>query len=112
MAHQGGKILDDDKRKDMYKFLETLEFELLHLPRPDEVIFLYMPYEASQKLKGTRKNLDQHETSTENQIHAIKTYLELAKLYNFKQVNCTDNERIKSIEEIHEEVYKLAKKII
>lgn len=112
MAHQGGKILDDEQRKNMYKFLEELEFGLLNLPRPDKVIFLYMPYEASTKLKGNRKNLDQHETSKENQLHAIKTYLELVKIYGFDKIECTEGEKIKTIEEIHEEVYSLAKKMI
>ena len=40
MGHQGGKIKDKDERLSMYKWLETLEYELLELQRPDITIFL------------------------------------------------------------------------
>lgn len=112
MAHQGGKILDKDERFKMYNFLETLEFELLSLPKPDKVIFLYMPYEGATILRKDRQNLDQHETSIENQIHAINTYLELSDIYKFDKIDCMVNSQIRTKEEINDEVYSLVKKII
>ncbi len=112
MAHQGGKIFDTEERHKMYNFIETLEFNLLDLPRPDMVIFLYMPYEQACILKQGRVSLDQHETNKEHLLHAEKTYLELAKLYNFKQVNCAPEGNIRTRENISEEVKTLAKTIL
>ena len=55
MAHQGGKIKDKNARLKMYEKLDKLEFDIMELPRPDAVIFLYMPYEYASILKQSRK---------------------------------------------------------
>lgn len=110
MGHQGGKLKSQEERLAMYKWLETLEYGLLELPRPDLVIFLYMPYQYAVKLKKNRLELDQHETSEEHLRNAENTYLELAELYNFSKVDCVKNNQLRTIEEIHEEVYSLVKK--
>ena len=34
------------ERDMMYEWLDNLEFVLLDLPRPDMVLFLYLPYEV------------------------------------------------------------------
>lgn len=108
MAHQGCKLKAKNARLKMYQWLETLEYEMLKIPRPDLTILLYMPYKYACKLKENRKELpDEHESNEEHLLLAEKTYLELAELYNFKIVNCVENNRIKSIEEIHEEVFKI-----
>lgn len=60
MAFQGGKIKDIKERNMMYEWLDNLEFVLLELPRPDLVIFLYLPYEYVCMLKekrGDRKSV-------------------------------------------------------
>lgn len=110
MGHQGGKLKSQEERLAMYKWLETLEYGLLELPRPDLVIFLYMPYQYAVELKKNRLELDQHETSEEHLRNAENTYLELAELYNFSKVDCVKNNQLRTIEEIHEEVYSLVKK--
>lgn len=51
MAFQGGKIKDIKERNMMYEWLDNLEFVLLGLPRPDLVLFLYLPYEYVCTLK-------------------------------------------------------------
>lgn len=109
MAHQGGKIFDSNERNEMYEWLEKLEYDLLQLPRPDLTIFLYMPYEYALELKKNRTELDQHELSKEHLINAEKAYLELAKKYNFKLINCVRDGKIRTKEDIHEEVYDIVK---
>ena len=104
MAHQGGKIFDINKRNEIYDWLEKLEYDLLKLPRPDLTIFLYMPYEYALQLKKNRTELDQHELSKEHLLNAEKAYLELANKYNFKTINCVSDNKIKTIDEIHNEV--------
>jgi len=110
MGHQGGKLKSQEERLAMYKWLETLEYGLLELPRPDLVIFLYMPYQYAVELKKNRLELDQHETSEEHLRNAENTYLELDELYNFSKIDCVKNNQLRTIEEIHEEVYSLVKK--
>lgn len=111
MAHQGGKLKTTEERIEMYKWLETLEYNLLELPRPDLTIFLYMPYKYALELKKNRpETSDQHEASEEHLLNAEKAYLELANLYNFSIVNCVKDDKIRSKQDIHEDVYSLVKR--
>ena len=111
MGHQGGKLHTSEERLAMYKWLESLEYDLLELPRPDITIFLYMPYQYALELKKNRQEEpDQHELSEEHLINAEQAYLELAELYEFNQINCVRDGNIRTIEDIHEEIYNLVKK--
>ena len=113
MAHQGGKIDSKIERFNMYKWLEELEFNLLGLPRPDMVIFLHMEEKASRKLKESRvEELDEHEKSSEYLSKSERAYIELSKLYGFKEILCNIKDNPKSIEDINDDVYSLVKKII
>lgn len=113
MAHQGGKVLDSNLRKDAYKFIEELEFNLLGLPKPDAVIFLHMPYEYGEILRNNRNEpLDGNESDENHLRHAEKTYLELKDIYDFIYLSCIKNNQIKTIDEIHEEIYTLVKELI
>lgn len=110
MAHQAGKIDDEAKRLQMYKWLETLEFDLLELPHADIRIFLHMPYEASLTLKaGRAEALDEHERSKEHLIKAETAYVELAKKYNFYTIECTGENGIRTIQDISDQLYDYVK---
>ena len=104
MGHQACKEKDKEKRLEIYNFIASLEYDLLKLPKPDMTIFLHMPYKYSLELKKNRISLDEHEKSKEHLVNAEKTYLELAMLYDYKYISCIDNNKIRSIEDINEEV--------
>lgn len=107
MAFQGGKLFDKQKRIDMYEFLHNLEYNIFKLPQPDLKVFLYMPYEAACILKQNRpESADQHEQDEKILRNAESAYKEMAQLYNFKTIDCTDDERIKSIEEISQDLFE------
>ena len=113
MGHQGGKFDDKKKRLEIYKYIETLEFELLGLPKPDAVILLYMPVDVATKIRLDRTEaLDQHESNVTHLKKAAKTYLEIADLYDFHVIDCANGDEPKSIEEIHTEVVATYEKII
>ena len=106
LAHQGGKIEDSEKRHEYFKKIETLEFDILEIPKPDKVIFLYVPYDVASELKKNRKeSLDQHEVNKNHLINAERTYFELADMYNFDIINCTLNNKIRSITSINDELF-------
>lgn len=110
MAHQAGKISDEAERIKMYKWLEKLEFELLELPHADIRIFLHMPYEASLALKmGRAEALDEHEKSKEHLIKAETAYVELAKKYDFYTIECTNENGVRTIQDISNELYDYVK---
>lgn len=105
MAHQGGKILTQEKRFDFFKKMEVLEFELLELPKPDLVVLLYVPYQITLKLLSEREKMkDQAESDIKYLKRAEQTYLELRALYKFKMIECTKAGNMRSIEDINEEL--------
>lgn len=113
MAHRGGLIEDKEERLKIYKKIELLEYEINELPRPDKTILLYLPYEYACELKKNRKEVpDETETNEEYLKRGEKAYLELAELYNYDVVNCAKDGRIRTIEDINEEVYYKVKKLI
>ena len=109
MAHQGGKIEEKNEREDMYNWLDTLEFNLLNLPKPDIAIFLHMPTEKALLLKqGRKENSDGHEKDINHLKNAEKSYQELAQKYNMYTIECA-NDKIRTIEDISNEIYTYVK---
>ncbi|MDD3341825.1 MAG: deoxynucleoside kinase [Bacilli bacterium] len=111
MAHQGGKIKDQEKRNEMYQFLDTLEFGLLELPKPDIAILLHLPLKETLKLRETREYLDDNEKDIEHLENAEKAYQEIAKKYQFKVIECAEN-GLKKIADIQTELYAYVKSIL
>ena len=100
MAFQGGKIKDIKKRNMMYEWLDNLEFVLLDLPRPDMVIFLYLPYEHVCLLKEKR-----NEIANTNILHMAEiAYIELSSIYEYNKINCLKNGELRTIEDISDEI--------
>jgi dTMP kinase len=108
MAHHGGKLDNKEERLAFYDFIDTLEYQMLKLPKPDYSYLLYMPYEYGKKLREMRSKteaLDEHEKSERNLRNAEKAYLEISEIYNFKIINSIKNNEIRSIENINDELY-------
>ena len=112
MGHQGGKIFDKEERLKLYKDLEALEYGFLELPRPDLIIFLYVPYKKVAELRvGRDEPADQHEASPLHIRNAEHAYLELAEIHDYKKIECVDKKgKMRDIEDIHEDVYKIVSK--
>lgn len=111
MAHQGCKLATKEERMNLYKWIEDLEYNLLELPKPDIIFFLHMPVNYIEQLRKNRDELDVHETNRKYLENAEQTYLELADLYKYKKVSCVNDGKIKSVDEIHEEIYNIFKEI-
>lgn len=126
MGHQGGKIQDKAEREEFFKWLEDLEYGNFSLPRPDAVIFLYVPFSVSQILKKRRvekqrregkaeKKEDGHEDDIEHLKNAEKSYLHLADFYGWTKINCAPDGTINSLrkpEDIGKEVWQRVREII
>lgn len=112
MLHQGGKIANLEERQKFIKWLEEFEFGYLGLPKPNQTIFLDMPPKFSQMLASSRKELkDQGEKDIQEQSsqHIIDSYnagKQVANEQKWSVINCVKDEQIRTIEDIHSEVYK------
>ena len=103
MANQGSKYSNNEERFYMYQWIDKLEYWLLKLPKPDYTILLNMPYKYSNQL-----SFDLTEENSK-QERVLEAYIELAGLYNWDIIDCIDEDKEKTIEEIHEEIIKLLK---
>jgi len=116
-GHQGGKIRTKNGREKMFRWIEKLELELLEIPKEDITIFLYVPTNVAIELRKKRDQkkpikLDGHEGNIEHLKRAEKAYLELNKMYNWKKIDCAPNNKMRSLEDISNEIYKHVKEII
>ena len=104
MGHQGAKIDDPDLRFELFGWIDKLEYWLLKLPKPDKTILLHLPYKYRKNEVSKRKDLDDDEKSEEYQVNSVKTYLELASLYNWDLVDCVKDDKVRDVEDINKEI--------
>lgn len=98
-------------------WLYDYEYAKLELPKPDMVIFLDMPVEVSQKLMSERYNGDEskkdiHEANVAYLHSCRKSALYAAEKLGWKVVECCENDRILSIDEVTEQLLCLIKEVL
>lgn len=118
MVHQASKM-EIEERDKYLDWLEDYEYNLFKIPRPDEVIFLNVPVDYSIKLMENRKNKftgeEEKDIHESDKNYLRKTYnnsLYIADKYNWKRVECVENEQLRTIEDISNEIYEIVKNIL
>ena len=119
MVHQAGKIEDEAEREKFINWLFDLEFNLYGIPKPTEVFFLNMPTQMAQKLMKNRENKfshtqekDIHERNAKHLEESYKAACSVSKKYGWYEIRCVENENLRTIDEIHEEIYEEVKRKI
>lgn len=117
-GHQGGKIKDEADRIKYFKWLDNLEYNIFGIPKPDLNIILHVPAETSQKLikarseKDKTRKMDIHELDLLHLKNAELVYLQIAQLFpNTKLVECMNGDSLMTIQEIHNKVWELVRRI-
>ena len=116
--HQGGKIKDVIKRRQFLEWLEKMEYGAFDLAKPDMVVYLDVPVEVSmENLKGKQEKYavekDQHEADPDFLQNSRDCGLWLASQSDtWAAITCAPDAKMRSIEDIHDEVYETVKKII
>lgn len=119
MVHQAGKILDPEERKKFLEWLWDFEFNLYKLPIPTKVFFLNMPTDYAVKLIKNRENKfthqaqkDIHERDKNHLLNSYNAACSLVNTYDWYEVKCVQNDEIRTVDDIHEEIYNEIKKHI
>lgn len=119
MVHQASKIYDEEERKKFLDWLWNFEFNLYGLPVPSKVFFLKMPPKKSLELIKNRENKFTHEEKKDiherDEKHLIDSYnaaCKLADQYNWYTIECIKEDNLRTIEDIHEEIFNEIKKLI
>ena len=111
--HQGGKISDEQERRDFMEWLERLEYEIMGIPKPDLILYLYVPVEISQDLvkkRSIEKNveMDIAEKDLHHQHKTRESALSIIKdNNNWIKIECSDGTAMRSREDIHDEIKKI-----
>ncbi len=119
MVHQAGKISDSTERNKFMEWLFDLEFNIYGLPKPSRVFFLNMPPEKTMELMKNRENKfshtdvkDIHERDKSHLIDSYNAACSVAKDYDWYEVKCCVGDNIRTIDDIHEEIYNEVKKVL
>lgn len=119
MVHQAGKIQEKQEREKFLDWLCDLEFNIYGIPEPTKTFFLNMPPEYALKLMENRENKITHEAKKDiherDKSHIIDSYnaaCDLVGKYGWYEVKCIRDGQIRSIEDIHEEIFEKIKSYI
>ncbi len=115
-VHQSAK-LPEGEREDFCRWLDEFEHDRLELPRADLVLYLDMPTDFAVKLLRSREQA----TNTTADIHEVDSgylstcraaALQAAKVLGWTVLPCVDNGKLRSIEEIHEQIWTLVSPLL
>ena len=115
-VHQTSK-LPPEQWDTFLQWLFDYEYHLLGLPAPDKVIYLQVDPAVSQRLMTARYHGDEtrkdvHEKDTEYLARSRRAAEYCAAHLGWDTVHCTAGEKMRSIEDIQEEVRTLALAVI
>ncbi len=116
LIYQTANITSLEERSKVIKYLADFEYHKLLIKEPDLVIFLTMPFELANELRHKRQTNDGiindiHESNLEFMKKVYDNSHFVADYFGFEKIECNHENNIRSIEDIHEEVYKKCIKI-
>lgn len=112
-VHQTSK-LPEDQQENYLHWLYDFEYDKLGLPRPDLTIYLDVPTDFTEKMLRSREastntQADIHEQDTAYLATCRKIGRAAAQYYGWTVIHCVKDGAMRSIEDIHEEIYQHVK---
>ncbi len=119
MVHQASKMDTEEEKEQFIEWLCDFEYVKLKLPKPDMVIFLDMPPEISERLNRERNNKITGEAVKdihENDLLYLKASYDNAHFVagnqSWRRVDCAPGNKLRTIDDIAEEILKVAEEIL
>ncbi len=112
-VHQASKE-PEENQGEFLRWLYEFEYDKLGLPRPDLVIYLDVPTSFTEQMMRSREaatntHADIHEQDLTYLATCRKTGRAAAAFYGWTVVECVRDGRMRSIEDIHQEIYTLVR---
>ncbi len=109
-VHQASKE-SGEKQKEFLQWLYDYEYNQLGLPAPDLVIYLDVPTDVTEAMMRRREadtntHADIHEKDLEYLATCRRTGKAAAEYYGWTVIQCVKDGAMRSIEDIHEELYR------
>ena len=113
-VHQASKETGENQAE-FLKWLYEFEYDKLGLPRPDLTIYLDVPTDFTEQMMRRREadtntSADIHEQDLEYLATCRRTGKAAAEFYGWNVIQCVKDGNMRSIEDIHEEIYSLVVK--
>ena len=116
MMHQGAKISDTEERNAFLAWLDIMEHEVFKVPRPQAIVYLEVPHEVRKQLVSNDASRHQVDIAEQDDMHqtasdaCAKRITESSSTWH--TIACVTNGVLRPKEEIHEDVYALARAIL
>ena len=115
VIYQSALIEDIEERKKFIDYIVDFEYNKLGIKEPDNVIFLYAPFELVTEMRSKRKQNDGiendiHERNLEFMKKVYDNAMFIADYLKWDKVQCNDGNEMRSIEDIHKEIYEIINK--
>ena len=109
-VHQASKE-PAEKQPEFLKWLYDFEYDKLGLPAPDLVIYLDVPTDFTEVMmrrreQETNTHADIHEQDMQYLATCRRTGKAAAEYYGWTMISCVQEGKMRSIEDIHEEIYR------
>ena len=112
-VHQASKLSGQEQAQYL-DWLYEFEYEKMALPRPDLVIYLDVPTDFTERMlrgreQATNTTADIHEKDMAYLATCRETGRAAAAHYGWKVIQCVQSGQMRSIEDIHQEIYAAVK---
>ena len=109
-VHQASKE-HGHKQADFLQWLYDFEYDKLGLPRPDLIIYLDVPTDFTERMlrhreQDTNTQADIHEKDMQYLATCRETARTAAQYYGWTVIQCVKDGAMRTIEDIHEEIYR------
>ena len=109
-VHQASKE-PMEKQSEFLKWLYDFEYDKLGLPRPDLILYLDVPTDFTEAMMRRREadtntHADIHEQDLNYLATCRRTGKMAAEYYGWTVIQCVRDGKMRSIEDIHEEIYR------
>ena len=115
LLYQASTINDLEKRKEFLNFASDYEYNKLGVKEPDNIMFLYADFDLITEMRNKRVGnegiqQDIHEIDIDFMKRVYENAMFVADYLNWNMIKCDDENKMRTIEDIHEDVYRLIKK--
>lgn len=115
-VHQASKE-PEEKREAFLAWLYDLEYGKLGLPRPDLILYLDVPTDFTETMmrrreQDTHTHADIHEQDLAYLAACRQSGKAAAEFYGWQVIQCVRDGKMRSIEDIHEEIYRLVRQCL
>ena len=115
-VHQASKEPAAD-REAFFRWLYEFEYRHMELPEPDLVIYLDVPTDLTGQMlrkreEKTHTHADIHEQNMDYLRLCRDTGLGAAHFYGWTIINCAEGGKMRTIDDIHNEIFRLVQKCL